>query len=136
MSRINFRTSETTKEAFKAVCESEGKSMSQVLEDFVQEKTGHTSKGRLPDNPQLAGGYETLYWLAAGQPVEVDDAEAAIANKLNMPKSSVRARIIKPLETRGYVTLRTGLSKVRYRPNVDLADDLVSDPSGADGVEA
>ena len=110
--------------------------MSGVLEDYVREKTGHKSTGRLPEEPHLAKAYQTVYWLAGGRPVDVDDAESAVANALNMPKSAVRGRIIRPLEKRGYLTLRRGISKTRYRPNVDLADDLVSDPSGADGVEA
>ena len=124
MSRINFRVDERTKDAFKDVCESEGKSMSEVLEDFVREKTGHSAAGRLPDDPQLAKAYEAIYWAAGGNPVEIDDAEATVANKLNIQKAAVRSRIIRPLQDRGYLTLRQGISKVHYRPNVDLQPDV------------
>ena len=124
MSRISFRIDETTKDAFKDVCESEGKNMSEVLEDFVREQTGRTSTGRLPDEPQLAKAYETIFWAAGGNPVEVDDAEAAVSNKLNVPKSGVRGRVMQPLRDRGYVTLRQGIDAVHYRPNVDLEPDV------------
>ena len=129
MSRITFRTNEDLKDEFKQHCESEGKTMSEALEAVVKELVGHTSKGRLPDDPQLAKAYETVFWAAGGNPVEVDDAEAMVSNKLNMPKSAVRGRIMQPLKERGYLTLRQGIGKVRYRPNVDLVDDIVSDPS-------
>ena len=128
MSRINFRVSEDLKRAFEADCQQQGKSMSEALKEHIRETTGHTSTGRLPDDPQLAKAYETIYWLAGGRPVDVDDAESAVSNKLNIPKDAVRGRVIRPLEKRGYVTLRRGISKVRYRPNVDL-EAAVSDPT-------
>lgn len=128
MSKITFRVDENTKNRFADLCESEGKSMSEALNEFVEERTGCKTAGRLPDDPQLAKAYETIYWLAGGRAVDVDDAEAAVANKLNIPKSGVRGRVIRPLEKRGYLTLRRGISKVRYRPNVDL-EPAVSDPT-------
>ena len=124
MSRITLRCNGDLKESFREHCDTEGKSMSEALKEHMQDVTGHTPSGRLPDEPQLARAYETIYWAAGGNPVEVDDAEAAVSNKLNVPKSGVRGRFIQPLQERGYLTLRQGIDAVRYRPNVDLEPDV------------
>lgn len=111
--------------------------MSEALKDHMQEVTSHTVSGRLPNEDNLANGYETVYWTAGGSPVEIENAETNISDALNMPKAAVRTQIVKPLLNRGYLTLKQGVHEVRYRPNVDLSDDtLPNDPNAEEEATA
>lgn len=101
--------------------------MSEALKEYMQEVTSHTASGRLPNEDNLASGYQTVYWTAGGSAVEIKDAETSISDALNMPKGAVRTQIVKPLLNRGYLTLRQSVESVLLRPNVDLSDDTLPD---------
>lgn len=120
MSRITTRCNETLKEEFKDHCEKNGTNMSERVKTLIKEDIGEVQRGNLPDDEELAAAYRTMFWTTAGDHVEVDDAESAIANALNIPKTAVRARIIRPLRDRGYVTLKPKLHRVCYRLNVPI----------------
>lgn len=137
MSKITIRCSKELKDEFKEQCDSDGTNMSEELKKHMREVTNYTPGGRLPDDAALAEGYRTVYWMAGGNPVEIDDAESKIADALNIRKAAVRHRITEPLRKRGYLTLKQGVHEVRYRPNVDLADDVLdSDPTAEEEAAA
>lgn len=69
-----------------------------------------------PDDERLATAYRLLVESSNRKGwIEQTDAITALAQKLAMPKETIRHAVIEPLQARGYLRVNWGMSKVRYR---------------------
>lgn len=124
MAQITVRLDEELKEKYRDYCDRNGNSMSGNLKDHIRAVTNGTDSGPLPDDPELAKAYRRLYELrSTDNRLKVEDAEPQIANILNIPVKTVRRRVLRKLDNRGYINVKVGIITV----NVELepsSDDL------------
>ncbi|QFU84187.1 ribbon-helix-helix domain-containing protein [Natronorubrum aibiense] len=137
-SRVSFGCPDELLETLDEIAEREDKNRSEKLRELVQKEV--EAKGDLdepqpvlPDDERLAEAYRLLHERVSAPHKSKRRVKLKTAkNKLydnNTPKSAVLGKIIKPLESLGYVSVEAGHQNVwivvppmRYTDSEDLVE--------------
>lgn len=120
MAQIPIRLDENLKEEFRDYCDENGTDMSNHLREHIRSVTGTSETDPLPDDPELAKAYRRMYDVRSSDDrIPVAEIEPELANHLNIPKRTIRRRILHELDERGYINVSVGIISL----NVPLEPD-------------
>ena len=118
--KITVRVSEQFDHQISEYAEKHGETKSDVIREAVEQWIGRPRSKPIgvtpPSEPDLREAWETLNELA-GAPGRVTKGEALpiLARETQIPKEIAQRKLIKPLESRGYLKVVPQMNQVEYR---------------------
>ena len=116
--QLSAKVPEPLKSDFRDACEQRGESMTDVIEEkmqeVVEEESGEITTDGLPDDERLRSAYQRLRSLCDPDThrIDTDTAESAVAEASKVKISSVRRAVLDPLKRRGLLQYRWGVIQV------------------------
>lgn len=132
--QLSVKTPDELKDDFREACESEGRSMTEVvrekMEEYVRETGGsEIVAGDGPEDPRLSKAWRRLRENAdpdTGK-INTDVAKTKAAEAAGVSKGAVREAVLEPLRRRGWLRVSFGTIRVK-RPSDE------SEPSDGGGA--
>jgi len=131
--QLSAKIDATLKDEFKQACDDRGETMTDAIERLIRADIADGEDGQhdLPDDPQLAEAMRAL--RSAGPRLRTDAAEAVVSQRCQTSLQAVRAAILDPLESLGWISYHWGTISVQQTGEQRAAAD--SDPADADDIE-
>lgn len=113
--RVSVRVPESLKEDYRDAVESQGSNMTEDIREHMKAVVDDHGgpDDQLPDG-ELGDAYRVLAANAGlNNRLPVEDAETLLSDKTNVPKATVRRRLLDPLRDQNLIRVRYGTIIVR-----------------------